>query len=165
VETEKRASGGIVIVIEVQELPLISQVKIEGLKGINESDLFEALLHEEIDVRPGRVYDMAMVKTAISVVGKILASHGQPDAVIEERTEFLTATSVVLVFSHKGQRVRASLGLCVSALPSGERYGDVICKRKTSDGASQCEFDLPRLRISGGSGSIYSVLVLVNAGT
>ncbi|MFN2510438.1 MAG: TonB family protein [Pyrinomonadaceae bacterium] len=97
VETEKRLSGGIVVVIEVQELPLISQVKIEGLKGIPESVLFEALLHEDIDIRPGRVYDMAKVKTAISVVGKILASHGQPDAVIEERTEFLTATSVVLV--------------------------------------------------------------------
>jgi len=97
VETEKRASGGVVIVIEVQELPFISQVKIEGLKGIPESVLFEALQHEGIDIRPGRAYDIAKVKTAISVVGKILASHGQPDAVIEERTEFLTVTSVVLV--------------------------------------------------------------------
>lgn len=97
VQTEKRSSGGVVIVIEVQELPLISQVRIEGLKGIPESVVFEALQQEEIDMRPGRVYDLAKVKTAISVVGEILASHGQPDAVIEERTEFLTATSVVLV--------------------------------------------------------------------
>lgn len=96
-QTEKGASGGVVIVIEVQELPLINEIEFEGLKGIPESVLFEALQQEEIDLRPGRVYDIAKVKTAISVVRKTLASHGQPDAVVEERTEFLTATSVVLV--------------------------------------------------------------------
>jgi TonB family protein len=98
IKTEIGASGGVVIVFEVQELPLISEIKFEGLKGLDESVMFEALRKDEIHVRQGGVYDPAEVKRAISVIRNVLASNKQPDAVIEVRTEETTATSVVLTF-------------------------------------------------------------------
>lgn len=98
VQTENRADGGVVIVIEVHELPLISEVKFEGLRGVAESVILDALRKEEIDLREGRVYDPAKVRTAISVIRKVLESSGQRDVDIAVRTESLTASRVVLTF-------------------------------------------------------------------
>lgn len=103
VQTEKRASGGVVIVIEVQELPLISEVKFEGLKGVSESVVLDALRKEEIDLWEGRACDPAKVRTAISVIRKVLESSGQRDVDVAVRTESLTATSVVLTFVISGK--------------------------------------------------------------
>ena len=103
IQTERLASGGVVIIFEVQELPLISEIKFEGLKGVDESVIFEALRKEEIDVRMGGVYDPAKVKRAIRIIRNVLASNNQPDAVIEIRTDQTTATSVVLTFVISGK--------------------------------------------------------------
>lgn len=97
VKTESRADGGVVEVIEVQELPLISEVKFEGLRGVAESVILEALRKDESDLQ-GRVYDPSKVRAAISVIRKVLESRGQRDVDIVERTEGLTAVSVVLTF-------------------------------------------------------------------
>ena len=88
VQTEKLASGGVVIIFEVQELPLISEIKLEGLK-VDESVIFEALRTNEFDLRPGGVYDPAKVKRTISIIRNILASNDQPDAVIYAVNDYL----------------------------------------------------------------------------
>jgi len=103
IQTEKGARGGVVIVIEVQELPLINEVKFQGLKGVDEKVIFEALRKSGIDVRQGQVYDPVKVKRAISIIRNVLASNRQPDAVIEIRMEEVTATSVVLTFVISGK--------------------------------------------------------------
>jgi TonB family protein len=96
--TEVRTSGGIVVVIEVHELPLISEVKFEGLKSVAESVILEALRKDEIDVHEGGVYDPVKVRNAIRFIRKVLESNGQRDANVEVRTEQVTATSVALTF-------------------------------------------------------------------
>jgi outer membrane protein assembly factor BamA len=78
-------------------------VKFEGLKGVAESVILEALPKEEIDLREGRVYDPVKVKTAISVIRKVLESSGQRDVDVEVHIESLTATCVVLTFVIKGK--------------------------------------------------------------
>ncbi|MGH9879875.1 MAG: POTRA domain-containing protein [Pyrinomonadaceae bacterium] len=100
---EKGARAGVVVVIEVHELPLISDVKFEGLRGVAESVILEALRKDEIGVRQGGVYEPAKVKRAVRVIRNVLASNKQPDAVIEVRTEEMTATSVVLTFLISGK--------------------------------------------------------------
>jgi TonB family protein len=98
VSTEVRASGGVVVVIEVHELPLISNVKFEGLKSVAESLILEALRKDEIDVHEGSVYDPAKVRNAIRVIRKVLQANGQRDANVEVLTEQVTAASVALTF-------------------------------------------------------------------
>ena len=97
VQTETRADGRVVILIKVQELPLISEVKFEGLRGVSESAILEAL-RNKIDLRPGGVYDLSKVKGAINVIRSALASNKQPDAVIQVLTTEESATSVALTF-------------------------------------------------------------------
>jgi TonB family protein len=103
VQTETRADGRVVIVIKVHELPLISQVKFEGLRGVAESAILEALRKVEIDLGPGGVYDPVKVKRAISVIRSVLASNREPDAIVEVLTEG-SAISVVLTFVVSGYK-------------------------------------------------------------
>ena len=98
VRTEVGASGGVVVVFEVHELPLISGVKFEGLKSVAESVILEALRKDKIEVQEGGVYDPVKVRDAIRVIRKVLESNGQPEANFEVRTEQVTATSVALTF-------------------------------------------------------------------
>jgi len=98
VSTEVRASGGVVVVIEVDELPLISEVKFEGLKSVAASVILVALRKDEIGLQEGGVYDLVKARDAIRVIRRVLELNGQRHANVEVRTEQVTATSVALTF-------------------------------------------------------------------
>ena len=74
--TEVRASGGVVVVIEVHELPLISGVKFEGLKSVAESVILEALGRHKIDVHEGGVYDPAQEEMLSALSGRYWSRTG-----------------------------------------------------------------------------------------
>jgi len=96
--TEEGVRGGVVIRFEVFELPLISEVKFEGLKFLTEAAILDALLKENIDVRTGAVYDPAKVRSAVRLIRNLLESKGQGNANVEVRNENVTATAIVLTF-------------------------------------------------------------------
>ncbi len=98
VTIEDGVRGGIAVTFEVLELPLISEVKIEGLKVLTEAAMLDALLKENIDVRKGAVYDPAKVRSAVRVIRNLLESKGQGNANVEVRNENVTATAIVLTF-------------------------------------------------------------------
>jgi TonB family protein len=96
--TEEGVRGGVVIRFETFELPLISEVKFEGLKFLTEAAILDALLKENIDVRTGAVYDPAKVRSAVRLIRNLLESKGQGSANVEVRNENVTATAIVLTF-------------------------------------------------------------------
>jgi TonB family protein len=98
VSTELGARGGIVVVFEVVELPIISEIKFEGLKDISESVIFDALKNENVDVRKGSRCDPARVKDAIRIIKTVLASNGQQDVNVDTVEEYLTSQTVILTF-------------------------------------------------------------------
>jgi TonB family protein len=98
VTLEAGVRGGVVIVFEVQALPLISDVKFQGLEGVAESVVIEVLLQHHIDLRNVAVYDPAKIKIAMNVIEKFLGANGQTHAKVEVREERLTADNVTLTF-------------------------------------------------------------------
>lgn len=98
VNAEDGIRGGVVVTFEVFELPLISEVKFEGLKDLTESVIVDALLKENIDVRKGAFYDPVKVRSAVRVIRNLLESKGQENANVEVRSENVTATALVLTF-------------------------------------------------------------------
>jgi Surface antigen variable number repeat/Gram-negative bacterial TonB protein C-terminal len=98
VTIEDGVRGGIVVTFEVVELPLITEVKFDGLKVMTEVAILDALLKENIDVRKGAVYDAAKVRGAVRVIRRLLDAEGQAGASVEVRTENITATTTVLTF-------------------------------------------------------------------
>ena len=98
VSTEPGLRGGVVVTFEVQELPLILDVKLEGLGRVQEADVIDALLSERINLTRGAVYDLALVRQARFVIQRFLALRGRPNVAVEVFNENVTSMSVRLTF-------------------------------------------------------------------
>ena len=105
--TEEGARGGVNIIFEVKELPIIRDLQFEGLKSVPESDVLKAFREKRVGVSKESIYDPVKVRNAIRVLKELLAAHGHPNATIEERRDEVSATSIAVTFDIKeGDRVR-----------------------------------------------------------
>src|SRR6266576_1768805 len=105
--TEDGARGGVNVIFEVKELPIIRDLQFEGLKSVPESDVLKAFRERRVGVSKESIYDPVKVRNATRVLKELLAAHGHPNATIEERRDEVSATSTALTFViNEGERVR-----------------------------------------------------------
>jgi ketosteroid isomerase-like protein len=91
--------GGVVVIFFVAELPVIADLKFEGLpKGLTESDVLKALGAEGIKVSKGDVYDPARMSRAKDVVRRLLDERGRASVTVELSLEDVSATTVSVKF-------------------------------------------------------------------
>jgi outer membrane protein assembly factor BamA len=98
VTAEGRPDGDVTVIVEVQELPLISEVRFEGLEKVISSQVISALQNENMELRPGAVYDLGKVKTITGIIERVLEKSGQKAARVELRTEQTSFDRVSLTF-------------------------------------------------------------------
>ena len=105
--TEEGARGGINVIFEVKELPIIRDLQFEGLKSVPESDVLKAFRERRVGVSKESIYDPVKARNAIRVLKELLASKGHPNATVEEKRDEVSATSTALTFViNEGDRVR-----------------------------------------------------------
>jgi outer membrane protein insertion porin family len=105
--TEDGARGGINVVFEVKELPIIRDLQFEGLKSVPESDVLKAFRERRVGVSKESIYDPVKVNGAIRVLKELLAARGHPNATVEKKLDEVSATSTALTFViNEGDRVR-----------------------------------------------------------
>jgi outer membrane protein insertion porin family len=105
--TENAPRGGINVIFEVKELPIIRDMTFEGLKSVQESDVLKAFRERRVGVSKENVYDPVKVRGAMRVIKELLAASGHPNAVVTEETEEVSATSLAITFKiDEGDRVR-----------------------------------------------------------
>ena len=105
--TEEGARGGINVIFEVKELPIIRDLQFDGLKSVAESDVLKAFRERRVGISKESVYDPVKARNAIRVLKELLAARGHPNATIEERRDEVSATSTALTFViNEGDRVR-----------------------------------------------------------
>ncbi|MDQ3174964.1 MAG: outer membrane protein assembly factor BamA [Acidobacteriota bacterium] len=105
--TEEGARGGVNVIFEVKELPIIRDLQFEGLKSVAESDVLKAFRERRVGVSKESIYDPVKVRNAIRVLKELLAARGHPNATIEEKGEEVSATSRAITFViNEGDRVR-----------------------------------------------------------
>ena len=95
---EDGVRGGVVVTFEVKELPLIVGVTFEGLAGIKEAEVIDALRRARINLTRDALYDVAQMRGARLVIQRFLILHGRPNAVVDVLTENVTGMSVRLTF-------------------------------------------------------------------
>src|SRR6266446_16823 len=101
------ARGGVNVIFEVTELPIIRDLTFEGLKSVAESDVLKAFREKRVGVSKESIYDPVKARNAIRVIKELLAAHGHPNATVEERGEEVSATSRAITFAvREGERVR-----------------------------------------------------------
>ncbi|MDX6611305.1 MAG: outer membrane protein insertion porin family [Blastocatellia bacterium] len=99
--------GGVNVIFEVKELPIIRDLQFEGLHSVTESDVLKAFREKRVGVSKEAIYDPVKVRTAVRVLKELLAARGHPNAVIDPTTEEVSATSTAITFKiDEGERVR-----------------------------------------------------------
>jgi outer membrane protein insertion porin family len=105
--TEDGARGGVNVVFEVKELPIIRDLQFEGLKSVQESDVLKAFRERRVGVSKESIYDPVKARNAVRVLKELLAAKGHPNATVQEKHEDVSATSTALTFViNEGARVR-----------------------------------------------------------
>src|ERR1051325_2169175 len=105
--TENGPRGGVNIIFEVKDLPIIRDLTFEGLHSVQESDILKAFREKRVGVSKESIYDPVKVRNAMRVIKELLAEGGHPNATVEERTEEVSATSLAITFHvEEGDRVR-----------------------------------------------------------
>lgn len=105
--TENGPRGGVNIIFEVKELPIIRDLTFEGLHSVAESDILKAFRERRVGVSKESIYDPVKVRNAMRVIKELLAAGGHPNATVTERTEEVSATSLAITFDvNEGDRVR-----------------------------------------------------------
>src|SRR6266511_2899374 len=96
--TEEGARGGVNVIFEVKELPIIRDLQFEGLKSVPESDVLKAFRERRVGVSKESIYDPVKVNGAMRVLKELLAAHGHPNATVEKKLDEVSATSTALTF-------------------------------------------------------------------
>jgi outer membrane protein insertion porin family len=105
--TENGPRGGVNIIFEVKELPIIRDLRFEGLKSVQESDILKAFRERRVGVSKESVYDPVKVLNATRVIKELLSAGGHPNATVTPETEEVSATSLAITFNvREGDRVR-----------------------------------------------------------
>lgn len=107
VYTQDGARGGVDVIFEVKELPIIRDLQFEGLKSVPESDVLKAFREQRIGVSKESILDPVKIRNASRVIRELLASRGRPNATVEIRTDEVSVTSTAITFVvNEGERVR-----------------------------------------------------------
>ncbi|HYP00938.1 MAG TPA: POTRA domain-containing protein [Pyrinomonadaceae bacterium] len=105
--TQQGARGGVEVIFEVLELPLILEVKFKGLEiaGIEESEVVNALRENRVNLFKGEVSDRDKVRAALHVIQTLLASRGRENIRVEahEKVDSATEVSIEFSFAYAGQ--------------------------------------------------------------
>ena len=96
--TEEGVRGGVNVIFEVAELPIIRDLQFEGLKAVPESDVLKAFREQRVGISKEAVYDPVKARNAIRILREQLASKGFPNATIEVKEEEVSATSTAITF-------------------------------------------------------------------
>ena len=107
--TEDGGGGGVIVIFEVRELPIIRDLQFQGLHSVTESDALKAFREKRVGVSKEAIYDPVKIKNATRILKELLAAKGHPNSVIEGRREDVSQTSVAVIFLvDEGKRVRVA---------------------------------------------------------
>jgi Surface antigen variable number repeat len=92
---EDAVRGGVRVVFEVAELPLIGEIKFEG---IDQAQALEAWRNDHIDLRSGAIFDSEKVKAALKTIQKLLTSTGEDNLKVTLQSKRPVPQTINLTF-------------------------------------------------------------------
>ncbi|HEX9929755.1 MAG TPA: POTRA domain-containing protein [Pyrinomonadaceae bacterium] len=97
--TEQGIRGGVYVIFEIMELPLIVEVKFEGLKYVTKEELLAELHEQSAQVAANSPYEPLRLRKARDIIIKYLAKKRSfGDAKVEITTEEVSATALKISF-------------------------------------------------------------------
>ncbi len=105
--TEEGVRGGVNVIFQVEELPIIRDLQFEGLKAVPESDVLKAFREQRVGISKEAYYNPVNAQKGIRVIRELLASKGFPNAKVTVDNEVVSAISTAVTFTvDQGNRSR-----------------------------------------------------------
>jgi outer membrane protein insertion porin family len=105
--TDDGPRGGVVLIFQVREYPIIRALEYHGLKSATETEILTKFKERHTQVSKESQLDPAKANAAKNVLRDLLAEKGRPEAKVEVEVEEISATAVALIFDiEEGPRVR-----------------------------------------------------------
>jgi hypothetical protein len=104
VTLEDGLRGGVIIHIEVTELPTIVAIKFSELKEAELITALNSLVDRQADIRLGAPLDSAKLQKAVRVITDFLESKGWREVKVNVQSENLSATEVSVTFAIAGYK-------------------------------------------------------------
>jgi hypothetical protein len=101
---EDALRGGVRLIFELHELPLIAEVRFEGLKESEKSGLVEELQKNNAGVQKGVPFDAAKLKKAREIIRTFFEAKGWRGVTVEPLIDQISATEVTIIFRINGYR-------------------------------------------------------------
>ncbi len=99
--------GGVNVIFEVREWPLIRDLQFTGLKAVQESDVLKAFREQRAGISKEAIYDPVKARAGTRILRELLASKGFPNAKVNVKEEEVSATSTAITFEvDQGNRSR-----------------------------------------------------------
>lgn len=95
---EDAIRGGVRVIFEVFELPLITDIKFEGIDDAHRSAIIEELRTQKSAVEKGTPLDLVKLRKAARIIQSFLESRGSQGVRAEALIENLSATEVAVIF-------------------------------------------------------------------
>ncbi len=104
---EEGVRGGVNVIFEVEELPIIRDLQFEGLKAVPESDVLKAFREQRVGISKEAYFNPVNAQKGIRVIRELLASKGFPNAKVTVDTAEVSKTSTAVTFKvEQGYRSR-----------------------------------------------------------
>ena len=105
--TQEGPRGGVEVIFEVKELPIIRDLQFKGLHSLTESDVLKAFREKRIGVQKENIDDPVKRNNAKRLIKELLAAKGHPNATVADVVEPVSAGSDAITFDiNEGKRVR-----------------------------------------------------------
>ena len=92
VVTAEGVRGGIDVIFELQELPVIQEIKFNGLRHLTEKDVLDELESQHIKIEIGQPFQAQDFQKAQWIITKYLIKRGFAKAKVSVSTESMSAT-------------------------------------------------------------------------
>ena len=105
--TTEGVRGGVNVIFEVRELPIIRDLLFTGTKAVTEADILKEFREKRVGISKESVYDPVKARNATRLLREMLAARGYPNATVTISEEEVSATSIALTFAvEQGNRSR-----------------------------------------------------------
>ena len=85
--SESGVRGGVVVIFEVVELPLVSDIRVTNLRSLDEAAVLQRFRDKDVNLIKGMVYDPVKITAAQRILKELLEAHGWPNTTITVQSE------------------------------------------------------------------------------
>jgi outer membrane protein insertion porin family len=97
VEDDPDTPRGKIVIFVLKERPIISRIRYQGIKSINEAGIQNAYKENKITLSVETWFDPENMTRAAAVIEKLLAAHGHRSAVVKPTYERIVSSNTVAI--------------------------------------------------------------------